>query len=73
MFQENFHVSITSSCSNHHDMTNPIIEIPKVGVQLLEWQIMLHLYIQQCTACIQQYMYRCGEMAANIALSWTLE
>ena len=25
-------------------MTNYITEIPKVGVQLLEWQVTLHLY-----------------------------
>ena len=31
--------------ANLHDMTNSIIEISDVGMQLLEWLVTLHLYV----------------------------
>ena len=37
-------VIITFSYSNHCDMTNSVIEISEVGVQLPVWQIILNLY-----------------------------
>ena len=39
------HVTITFGCSNFHDMTNCITEIPEVGIQLPEWGVTLHLYL----------------------------
>ena len=38
------------SYSNLHDVTNSITEIPQVRVQLLEWQVTLHLSTHT-TAC----------------------
>ena len=61
MFVES-HVRITFSYCNLHDMTNSMTEIPKVGEQLPEWLVPLHLYM---TA----YMYRCREKAAHRTIS----
>ena len=41
-----FGARITFSYSDHHDLTNSIIEIPAVEMQLLKWQATLHLYVQ---------------------------
>ena len=30
--------------SNLHDITNSMIEIPEVGVQLSEWRVALYMY-----------------------------
>ena len=46
---EESHVGVTFSSSNFHDMTNSIIEVPGVGVQLPEWQVTLHSLITVCT------------------------
>ena len=35
------------SHSNLHDLTNSVIEISEVGVQLPQWQTTLHLYVLQ--------------------------
>ena len=49
-------VRVTFRCKNFHDMTNSIIKIPEVEVQLQEGQVMLH----QCIyIIIYIYIYQC--------------
>ena len=43
-------------------VTNSIIKISEVGVQLSEWLVKLHLYVRQFT-------YRCGKTVANATFS----
>ena len=47
-----------------HGTTNPISEIPEVGVQLREWQVTLVVYLYNVDS-----MYSCGEMAAHATVS----
>ena len=56
-----FHVWVIFSYSNLLDMTNSIIEISEVGVQLSEWQVTQQLY--------GLIVYRRGEMAAHATFS----
>ena len=38
-------VKIAVSCSDLHDLTNCVIQIPEVRVQLLGWWVTLHSYV----------------------------
>ena len=67
------HVRTTLSCSDLHDVTNSITEIPQVGVPLSELRVKLHLYVRECVQvwgniCMYDSMYRCGETAVWMAV-----
>ena len=51
-----FVASITLSDSDHQDLTDSIIEIPAVEMQLLKWQATLHLYVQMWTNGCTHYL-----------------
>ena len=80
---EEFHVQITLSISNLHDMTNSLTKIPKVGGQLLVqwavvplyvqqhgqvWGSICHLLTQYCP-CMYNSMDRCGVAYATFSPS----
>ena len=47
-------------------MSTSVIKIPKVGVQLLEWLVMLHLYVTV-------WLYRCGQTVAHTLVQGSMD